>query len=105
MNLSVVVLLGVVCGLAGAVPPAFLFEVALRDNKSRVTTVSAGLASIMVSFAMLSLAILVVRLVAQEATFAFGVATSATFLAVWGIESIRGWRAAQAHGDLEGKDE
>ena len=105
MNLSVAIALGVVSGLAGAVPSAFLFEVALRGEPSRAASVARGLVSTMASFAMLSLAMLAVHLLAPEATLAFGCATCATFLAVWGIESVRGLRAMRTHGNVEGKDE
>ena len=88
-----VVAMGVAIGLLGAVPPAFLFEQALR--KVRPVSVATGLASIMVSFVMLSVAVFAVWIASRKDVLAFGTAEAASFLLVWVIEAWRGWRDAQ----------
>jgi hypothetical protein len=108
LDTTLVIAVGVICGLAGALPPAYLFEVALKNGASKAAgtaSVANGLLSILVSFAMLSLATFVVYFAARESTLAFGCAMITAFLAVWGVESIRGWRAANGRASAEGKDE
>ncbi len=87
------VVLGSACGLIGALPSAFLLERALR--KDSTPTVAGGIASIMVSFALLTCTILVAWLVSRRVVLVFGVAEVASFLLVWSIEAVRAWRDAQ----------
>ena len=108
LNTTLVIVVGVICGLVGSLPSAYLFEVALKNvagEAAGTASVANGLVSILVSFSMLSLATLVVYFVARESTLTFGCAMNTAFLAVWGIESIRGWRAANGRASAEGKDE
>lgn len=95
MGEAAVVALGLVVGVLGAVPPAALFEQALKGT--RPVSVFAGLASIMVSFAMLAAAVFVVWLVSQANVLLFGAAEAGSFLLVWAAEATRAWRDAQ-HG-------
>lgn len=88
-----VVVLGVVLGIVGTLPSAFLFERALR--KEGDASVAAGLASVMASFVVLSAAIAVVWFVARDSVLSFGVALAASFLLVWAIEAGRAWHRAQ----------
>lgn len=90
-NMGVIVA-AIVCGIVGGLPQAFLFEKALKGNKG--VNVALGLASVIVSFVMLSLAILVARAVAPGHTLAFGTVTVAAFLVFWGVEAVRAWHAA-----------
>jgi Ca2+/Na+ antiporter len=83
--------LGVLCGIIGCLPPAFLFEQALKPG--RRVKVSEGLRSILISFVMLTVAILTVWLVVDDDVLQFGCAMVMTFLLFWAIESLRGWRA------------
>lgn len=91
---AAVVALGVAVGVLGAMPPALLFEQALR--KVRPVSVAAGLLSIMVSFAMLSAAVFVVWLASCKDVLVFGAAEASSFLLVWVVEAARAWRDAQA---------
>ncbi len=84
---------GCVLGVAGALPAMYLFELALR--KVRPVSVGAGLASVAVSFLMLSAAIFVVRLVSPADVLPFGAAAVLTFLCVWTVEAVRAWKDAQ----------
>ena len=95
MGEAAVVALGLAVGVLGAVPPAVLFEQALRGTRSVI--VYAGLSSIMVSLAMVDVAVFVVRLVSQANVLLFGVAEAGSFLLVWVAEATRAWRDAQ-HG-------
>lgn len=90
---AAVVALGVAVGVLGAVPPALLFEQALR--KARPVSVAAGLAGIMVSFVMLSVAVFVVWLTSRKDVLVFGTAEASSFLLVWVVEALRAWRGAQ----------
>ena len=89
-----IVVLGSVLGILGALPSAYLLERALR--KDRAVSVAKGLASIMLSFAMLSGAIFAVWLAAREHVFVFGVSVVASFLLVWAVEAWRAWRDVKA---------
>ena len=95
------VVAGAICGLAGCVPPAFLLEGVM--SKGIRVNIATGLASIIVPFVMLSVAVLVVYLVASEATLVFGCSMAAAFLAVWAVESLRAWR--DANGSPKGRKE
>lgn len=64
-----------------------------------------GLASTLASFLALTAVMCVVHLVADSLTFVVGCSIVGAFLAVWGMESIRGWRAAQGAVPAGGKDE
>lgn len=96
------VVVGALAGLAGAFPPALLFELALR--KARPVDVATGLAGIMVSFMLLLLALIVVRLVSRRDVLVFGCAEVASFLLVWAIEAWRAWRDANAFRPSGRKD-
>lgn len=88
------VVMGSACGLIGALPSAVLLERALRKGRNTPTVVG-GIASIMISFALLTCTILVVWLVSRRSVLVFGVAEVASFLLVWSIEAVRAWRDAQ----------
>ena len=87
-----VIMLGALIGIVGALPSAYLFEQALRGTRS--VSVAAGLASIFISFAMLSGAIFVVWVITPHNVLCFGVAEAASFLLVWVVEAWRAWRDA-----------
>lgn len=93
------------CGLAGALPAATLFERALEDNAHPGLGVEKGLLVTLVSFLVLITLTYLVHLGASGLTLPFGCAMAGAFLAFWGVESLRGWRAAQAACLAEGKDE
>lgn len=95
------VVAGVVCGLVGCVPPAYLLEEVMK--KGIRVEVATGLASVLISFVMLSAAILVVYLAASEMTLLFGSSMAAAFLVVWAVESLRAWR--DANGNPNGRKE
>ena len=86
--------LGAVLGLAGSLPPAVLFEHALR--KTRPVSVAVGFAGIMASFTIMVVALLVVWAVARAELLPFGCAEAASFLIVWSVEAWRAWRDANA---------
>ena len=82
----------IVCGLAGALPQAYLFEKALKGYKD--VRVSLGLLSVIVSFVTLTLVLLAVWIVAPEQELVFGTVMVSAYLALWGAEAVRAWRAA-----------
>lgn len=82
----------IVCGLAGALPQAYLFEKALKGYKD--VRVSLGLLSVIVSFVTLTLVLLAVWIVAPEQELVFGTVMVSAYLALWGVEAVRAWRAA-----------
>lgn len=94
MGTTQAIIMGSVIGVIGALPPALLFELALR-NDQRVN-VAVGLASILISFIMLSVAVFVIWLAARGLVLPFGVAEAASFLLVWAVEAWRAWRDAQS---------
>ncbi len=96
------VVAGAICGLVGCIPPAFLLEEVMR--KGIRVEIATGLASIIISFVMLTIAVLVVYLVASEATLVFGCSMAASFLAVWAVESLRAWRDANGNPRAGRKD-
>ncbi|MBE6479062.1 MAG: hypothetical protein IJI88_05695 [Atopobiaceae bacterium] len=89
-----VMVLGAVMGLLGFLPSGILFELVLTRGKR--VGVGAGLASVLVSFAFMSVAALAVRLLKHELTLVFGGAMACTFLAAWAVEAWRAWRDANA---------
>lgn len=103
MDSMTAILAGVLCGLVGSFAPAFLFEKALKSG-TRVS-MSAGIASIMVSFVFLSLALLAVYVLASTEVLAFGCAMVLAYLLFWAVEAVRAWKAAQvAQRAKEGKE-
>ena len=84
-----VLLAGIAAGIVGALPPAVLFERALRGRGT--TSVAAGLASILASFALLSAGVAATALANRNGVLAFGMAEAATFLLVWAAEAVRAW--------------
>jgi hypothetical protein len=88
------IIMGSVIGIVGALPPAFLFELALKKDKR--VNVAVGLASILISFIMLSIAVFVICLAARELVLPFGVAEATSFLLIWAVEAWRAWRDAQS---------
>ena len=89
-----VMVLGAVMGLLGVLPSGILFELVLTRGKR--VGVGAGLASVLVSFAFMSVAARAVRLLKHEHTLVFGGAMACTFLAAWAVEAWRAWRDANA---------
>lgn len=87
------IVMGSIIGFMGAVPSAYVLERAL--GKERKASIALGIASIMVSFTMLTAAIFVVWLVARDNVLFFGVAEVASFLLIWVVEAWRAWRDAQ----------
>jgi threonine/homoserine/homoserine lactone efflux protein len=84
---------GALCGLVGSIAPAFLFEQALKPGTK--VNMAAGLASILVSFVLLSMALLAVYVLASEKVLTFGCSMVAAYLLFWAVEAIRAWMAAQ----------
>ena len=85
-------ILGALVGIVGALPPAYLFEQALKGTRS--VSVAAGLASIFISFAMLSGVTFTVWATTPHNVLCFGVAEAASFLLIWVVEAWRAWRDA-----------
>lgn len=94
MGVWATVFSGVICGCAGALPQAYLFEGALRGQES--VSMARGVLSVLVSFATLTLLLLVVWLVAPEEELVFGGAMVSAYLVLWSIEAVRAWRSANA---------
>lgn len=102
MHGTLAVITGAVLGIVASLPAGVLFERALK--RSGNVSVGAGLLSILASFGMLSVGIVVVRLAAREYVLLFGTAEAASFLLVWAVEAIRAWRDAQ-RGTSKRKEE
>lgn len=94
MGAAGAIVVGMALGVIGSIPPAVLFERALRGPQS--PSVAMGLVAIMVSLGLLASALFVVRLVWRSQLLAFGCAEVFSFLLVWGVEAWRGWQAANA---------
>ena len=97
--------LAVLFGLLGCAFPACLFESSLKRGTRQGVSVGMGLVSILVSFVFLLAALLVVNLKARGHTLLFGCVMVGTFLAFWGVESIKALHAVRAADGAEGKDE
>ncbi len=104
MSVVCAVAVGIVCGLAGCIPPALLFTRALRSEGERSVSVAKGLVAIEVSFLLQTAAVFVVYRMAESAVLAFGCAMVGSFLAFWGVESVRGLRVARAASEARGKE-
>jgi hypothetical protein len=94
MSWAMAIAVGALLGVVGSVPTAYLFELALK--KDRRVSVAAGLVSIMVSFALLAGALLVVWAASRESVLPFGCAEAVSLLLVWAVEAWRAWRDANA---------
>jgi hypothetical protein len=94
MGTTGAICVGAALGLVGSLPPAALFELALR--KTRPVSVAAGFVGIMASFTILVVALLAVWAVARTELLLFGCAEAASFLLVWAVEAWRAWRDANA---------
>ena len=101
MDFSVAVISGALFGLLGCVAPAVVFERALRG--SRAVSLTAGLATVGVSFLMLTVVLLVVYTATDAGFLEFGCALVAAFLLFWGTEAIRAWRAANGRPPHRGE--
>ena len=93
MGAARAIVMGLLLGVVGALPAAFLFERALKGIGT--PSVSVGLASIGISFLMLSGTILAVWIASPDDVLTFGVSEVASFLLIWVIEAWRAWRDAQ----------
>lgn len=105
MDAACAIVAGAVCGLAGSVPMAVPLERVFREGRQAKASVVQGLAAVLLSFAMLSLALLVAHLAAPELTLAFGCAMMVAYLLFWAYESLRAWKDANGAGRAEGKEE
>ena len=92
MDFSVAVVAGALFGLLGCVAPAMLFERALRGGAC--PSLAAGIAAVGVSFVTLTVVLLVVYTATDTGFLEFGSSMVASFLLFWGVEAVRGWRAA-----------
>ena len=93
MSVGVVITCGMLCGLAGCVLPARLFERTLQKSKICDVSVLDGIMAIIVSFVFMSLCVFVLYATAQEYILVFGSSTVGAFLVFWGIEAMRAMRA------------
>ncbi len=84
---------GIVCGLIGTAYPFALFVAAIKDGKNSSVNMASGLASILSSFLLLSLAELLVFSVAADQAMAFFLAMLMSFLLVWAGGAVWAWRA------------
>lgn len=96
MGTASAVAVGALAGIVGSVPSAILFEFALK--RSARVNLAAGIASVFVSFLVLSGALLAVYLREEERLLEFGCAMVASFLLFWAIEALRAWRVANGRG-------
>lgn len=92
MDLPVAVISGALFGLLGCVAPALLFERALRGGA--VPSLASGIAAMGVSFVTLTVVLLVVYTATDTGFLEFGSSMVAALLLFWGVEAVRGWRAA-----------
>lgn len=95
MSLPTAAIVGGLVGVVGCVPAAILFEGALKRG-ARVS-VAAGIASVMVSYLMLLVALLVAYAVTGgtgDDFLVFACSMVALFLLFWAVEAVRAWRAA-----------
>lgn len=96
MGLALSVALGALVGCVGSLPPAILFEGALRGNAH--VSLAAGVVSIAISFLTLLAALFLGYLVSPDGFLTYAVALVASFLVVWTVEAVRGWYAANRRG-------
>ena len=101
MEQSVALALGALFGLLGCIAPAYLFERALRGD-SRVSLAS-GVAAVGVSFLTLTVVLLVVYTATDTGFLEFGCSMVVSFLIFWGVEAVRGWRAANGRSPHGGE--
>ncbi len=92
MDFSVAVVAGALFGLLGCVAPAMLFERALRGGAC--PSLAAGIAAVGVSFVTLTVVLLVVYTATDTGFLEFGSSMVVSLLLFWGVEAVRGWRAA-----------
>lgn len=92
MDFSVAVISGAFFGLLGCVAPVMLFERALRGGAG--PSLASGIAAVGVSFVTLTVVLLVVYTATDTGFLEFGSSMVASFLLVWAVEAVRGWRAA-----------
>lgn len=92
MDCAVAVISGALVGLVGCAAPVALFERALRGDGA--PSLAAGIASVGVSFVFLTLALSVVYTATVDGLLEFGGSMVASFLLVWAVEAVRGWRSA-----------
>lgn len=76
-TLALPLVIGVVCGLAGGVPYPLALSYA---RKSRTASIVPGVLAVALSFALLILAILFVRVLAQDVLLPFVLAMAVGFL-------------------------
>lgn len=86
------VILGIICGLAGALPPAYLFEVALKSNRANM---AQGFVSLAASFVMLLTALMVVYVTIPATLISFTFALVITFLGFWTVMALRALKQAK----------
>lgn len=87
------VALGLLCGLIGALPQAYVLE-HVRTGR-RNASIALGLLSAIVTFVMLVCCLFVVWCVAPTQALSFGLALVFAYLTFWVIEALRAWKDAQ----------
>lgn len=98
----VAILGGAACGLVGSIPAAVLLEGVLKRGMR--AKVAHGLAGTLVSFGIMSAALVAVRTVARYETLAFGTAMMTAFLLFWGAEAVRAWVTREGDRGSEGRN-
>lgn len=101
----VALLAGALVGGLGLAPVCVLLAQAWEKSKMQgATVVAVGVMAIVVSFAVMALAVVVVHVVAGALVPAFACAMVSVFLAGLGIRSVKASRAMHAGGASEGDD-
>ena len=85
----VAIVAGIAAGVIGAVPGLCLARSARRGGRPSVT---AGLATILASFGLLTVAIGMAYKLLGPAWTGFAAATTATYLGLWSAEAALAWR-------------
>ena len=98
------ILVGALAGGLGLAPLCVLLAQAWQRSKMHNATVAAGVMAIVLSFSVMALAGVMVRVAASAFVPAFACAMVSVFLAGLGILAVKASRAMHAGGANEGDD-
>ena len=91
MSLPLAVVLGVIVGLIGALPPALLLERVIAGKA--VPSFASAIAAILGPLVLMCVALLLMRFFCATMLLSFALPIIVVLVVVWAVEGVRAWMA------------
>ena len=99
MSLPLAVVLGVIVGLIGALPPALVLERVVSGKVEPSFT--AALVAILVPLVLMCASLLLVRVFCATMLWSFALPIIFVLIIVWAVEGVRAWKAFRYDAPVE----